>query len=319
MKKYIFLFFGALILLVFQGCKVESENIFNMFDDVEVTFHGDHPFSVSDYKLVEDGDSVYIDYTITSKAGEIFSVVQERVGVGNGNAPERFETFVDEEYRSSYSSTIKYKMQRDGKTSYRIYARNRLGHYIGDGYKKVTVEVAPSFMVFGTRRVFSPDSVTREQPSFFSLTTGEAFNFNDGQVNAGKIDFGIWRKVTTSTQGVEQVAYNYYSTAVEPNPFPIYDISSWEKRSTKFSAPVKSGTNIFLNDITSASVIEQFAISRALDVEATDYTVPADGLAPGNIVYFLTPEGRYGVFHVNQVTQDLDMNPFISITVKVQK
>jgi hypothetical protein len=54
--------FGMAILLLFilAACKKESTNIFNMFD-VQVELHTTHPFSVGEYKEVNDGDSIYID------------------------------------------------------------------------------------------------------------------------------------------------------------------------------------------------------------------------------------------------------------------
>lgn len=312
------LYIGCLLTCL-TGCKVESENIFTMFDGVKVTFHGEHPFSVTDYKLVNDGDSVYIDYTITSADEEMYSIVEERADGRSGNFPERIETFLPDENRREYSNTLKYKMQRDGKTTYRIFAKNRVGHYIGDGYTKVTVEVPASYMVYGNRRIYAPDSVAKVMPSFFSLTKGEGYSYSSGRENADKIDFGIWRKVIVDDQDREFITYNYYALDASPSPFPIYDVSDWNKRATRFSAPIKNGTNEFLFDLTSASTIEERATSRNLNVTSTDYSVPADGLAPGNLIYFVTPEEKYGAFLVNQVTQDLERRPFISVSVKIQK
>lgn len=313
-----FVYIGVLLTCL-TGCKVESENVFTMFDGVKVAFHGDHPFSVTDYKLVNDGDSIYIDYTISSADEDMYSVVEERADGRNSNTPERTETFLSDEHRRSYSNTLKYKVQRDGKTSYRIFAKNRVGHYIGDGYTKVTVEVPASYMVYGNRRIYAPDSTVMIMPSFFSLTTGEAYSYSSGRENAGNIDFGIWRKVVTDNQGREFITYNYYALDASPNPFPIYDVSDWNKRETRFSTPIRNGTNEFLFNLTSASTIEERATSRNLNVTSTDYSTPADGLAPGNLIYFVTPDGKYGAFLVNQVTQDLERKPFISVSVKIQK
>lgn len=303
---------------IVSACKKETDNIFTMFRDVHVTFNGNHPLSVTDYKLVNDGDSVYVDYTITSDNKDMYTVVVEKVGGAQGNGPERTNNVVSEESeRRSYSRVIKLKMQRDGKTSYRIYALDRFGTYIGDGYNKVTIEVNPSYMVYADRRIYSPDSVEKVLPSFFSLRRAEAFSYQNGQANAADIDFGIWRKVTT-VNGNPVYTYNYYSLTASPNPFPIYDISSWQKRDTKFSAPVKGGTNTFLYNLVSASTIEAQAKTRSLNVKSTDYSTPADGLAAGNLVYFLTPEGKYGVLHVNQVTDDLQKRPYLNVSIKIQ-
>ncbi|SFC15427.1 hypothetical protein SAMN05421747_105102 [Parapedobacter composti] len=306
--------------LVMAACKKEAANIFNMFTDVTVTFHGDHPFSVTDYKLVNDGDSVYIDYTIASANEDMYAVVVEKVGGAQGNNPERTETVIsDESERRSYSRILKLKMQRDGQTSYRIFAKNRVGHYMGDGYTKVTIEVRPSYRVIPDRRIFAPDSVSGTTPSFYSLMRGEAFSFAEGREHSADIDFGIRVRPDPRPAHANQLIYNYYSLSTDPNPFEPYDISDWEKRETIFSAPLTGQTNTFLYTLVSSSVIEEHAKSRDLTVTSTDFGTWQAGLAPGNLVYFLTPEGKYGAIHVNQSTKDLEGRPYINISVKMQR
>lgn len=301
------------------GCKPEAENIYNMFDEVHVTFHGDHPLSVTDYKLVNDGDSAYVDYTISSDNEDMYSIVEERVGTANGSEA-RLEMQIGEQFRRSYTGRIKLKMERDGKNSFRVFARDRVGTYMGDGYKKVTIEGAPSFMVYQTRRVFAPDTLDKVRPAFFSLATGESFSYTDGSQHTDKIDLGIWRRVLINEQTkVQTITYNYYSLTAPSIPWTIYDISGWtNKRATQFSNPVKGATNIFIQQLSSGSIIETRAKAAGLAVRATNYSATADGLAAGNVVYFLTPEGKYGAMLVNQVTEDLDKRPYLSVSVKIQ-
>lgn len=313
------IFVLSLVIGLLGSCKPEAENVMNMFDDVKVTFHGDHPLSVTDYKLVNDGDSVYIDYTIASQKEDMFSIMEERVAVDAGTSPRRVEIVLSEQNRKSYTGRIKLKMQRDGKSTFRVYARDRVGDYIGDGYKKVTIEGRPSFMVYATRRIYAPDTTAKVLPAYFSLSTGASFNYMDGSANTDKIDFGIWRHVRIDAEQRVFITYNYYSLTAPSIPWNIYDMSGWSnKRATQFSTPVKSHTDPFIRTLTSGSLIEEAAKSRGLAVRATNYTTPADGLAPGNVVYFMTPEGKYGAFIVNQVTEDLDKRPFLSVTVKIQ-
>ena len=59
--------FAALGAMCLSSCKKEGENIFNRFTDVEVTLHDTGPNSITGYKLVNDGDDITIDYTVTSK------------------------------------------------------------------------------------------------------------------------------------------------------------------------------------------------------------------------------------------------------------
>ncbi|MGJ1205147.1 hypothetical protein [Sphingobacterium lactis] len=305
--------------LTIASCKKTSENVFTMYDDVQVQFHNNSPLSAIDYKLVNDGDSVYIDYTITSSEEEMYSVVVERLGVASTTGFERISTPVDNvDERHSFSRTVKLKMQRDGKNTFRVYAVNAKGIYMGDGNKKVTIEVAPSHTVLSNRRIFAPDTVRKDVPSFFSLMEGETFTYDQGKANAAKIDFGIRRRPDPRTGQANQWIYDYYSISANPNPYEPYDISTWEKRQTKFSKPVINQTNNFLYSWVSGSVIEEQAKSKNLDVVSTSFNTWQEGLAPGNVVFFQTPEGKYGVFLVTAVTADLQGNPFVNVSVKYQ-
>lgn len=291
-----------------------------MFDDVSVTFHGDHPFSVTEYKQVNDGDSVYIDYTITSAKEDMYSIGVERVaGASSSTSPERNITPITEDsQRRSYSGVIKLKMERDGKTSYRIYALNNKNTYIGDGYKKVTIEVNPSYSYVHNRRVYLPDSLG-ERASFFSIKQDKAFNVAEGKANAADIDFGIWRRPDPNPARAGQFIYNLYSVNHSPNPFPVYNTSDWEKRDTKFSTIRNGSANIFLYTLVSNSRIMSNAIAAKTDQTATSGTTSQNGLVAGSLVYFLTPEGKYGGIYVNAINNDFDGKLYMSISIKMQK
>ncbi|MFD2163821.1 hypothetical protein ACFSJU_15545 [Paradesertivirga mongoliensis] len=287
-----------------------------------VLYHGNplvDPKLVSDYTNVNDGETVYIDYSITSSNEDMHSVVVEKVAGSSSGNPERTATVVsDESERRSYSRTLKLTMQRDGKSTYRVYALNEKGHYIGDGYKEVTIEVNPSYKVIASRRVYAPDTLTKVNPSFYSISKGTSFSYTEGQANSADIDFGIWRTPDPRPAHAGRYIYNYYSLSATTNPFPTYDISAWTKRATVFSAPVTGGTNTFLYTLVSGSVIEEQAKARTLNVTSTNFTTWQAGLAAGNVVYFKTPEGKYGAFLVNGVASDYENKAYVSIDVKIQ-
>ena len=69
--KMIFPFFIAGVLF---SCKKEGENVFNMFEGVTVTFNANSPYSITGYKEVNNGDSVYIDFTIRSADKDMYEV-----------------------------------------------------------------------------------------------------------------------------------------------------------------------------------------------------------------------------------------------------
>ncbi|MFC5282773.1 hypothetical protein [Pedobacter alpinus] len=306
-------------LFTLASCKKESQNIFNMFTDVTVTYNGTHPFSVTDYKLVNDGDSVYIDYTVNSAEEDMYFITVEKVGGASGNSPERTVTpITNEAERRSYSRVLKFRMQRDGKTTYRVFASNSKNVFIGDGYKSVTIEGRPSYTFLANRFVYAPDTLEKIRPSFYSIAQGTTFSYTNGFSNSAAIDFGIWRRQDVPPRQ-NMFVYNLYALDRTPNPLTVYDVSTWTKRATRFSTIRSGGTNIFLYTLTSSSIIESNARSANPNLTGTASTTSPAALSAGNIVYFVTPEGKYGCILVNAVAKDYEGRDYLSISVKVQR
>lgn len=317
----LFLLLGSVFL--FASCKKEAENIFTMFNDVTVTFNNSDPRCVTDYKLVNEKDEVWIDFTINSAKEDMFSYVIE-TSAGTQQPTRIAYAITDETKRRSFSFIYKipnttYPALRDGKQSFRVYALNQKGVYIGDGYKNVTVEVNPSYMVFANRDIYLPDSTAKILPSYISLSDATTYSYTNGATNSSKIDFGIYRTLYKDAQGVTQYAINLYNTSAPATTFPIYDVSTWQKRLTKFSVPVTSQATIFTNSAISGSTLEALAKARTITLNATTSATVAAGLNTGNAVFFLTPEGKYGMMLINQVTADIDKRPYINVSIKVQR
>lgn len=307
-------------LVTLSSCEKESESIFDMFTDVSVTFHGDNPLSVVDYKEVNDGDSVYIDYTITSAKEDMYFIGVETVaGASSSASPQRTITSItDDSKRRSYSGVIKLKMQRDGKSTYRIYAMNRQNTYIGDGYKKVTIEVKPSYYFVHNRRVYLPDSAGT-RGSFFSILRDTVFSYTDGKANSADIDFGVWGRPDPAPANAGKFIYNMYSLSHSPNPYPYYNVSDWQKRVTKFSTNRTGQANTFLYTLVSASTVVSNAKAANPSLTAIAGTDYRNGLVAGSLMYFLTPEGKYGALYVNSVESDYEGRMYISFSIKMEK
>lgn len=309
-------FFALICAVLLSACAKESENIFTMFKDVNITFNNSDPRCVTDYKLVNDKDEVWIDFTLTSDKEDMYSYVVE-TSAGTQQPSRITYAISDETQRRKFSTVLKMTMNRDGKSTYRIYALNAKGIYMGDGYKKVTVDVNPSYTVFVNRDIYLPDSVGKVLPSFMSFVDGSTYSYNTGLANSAKIDFGIYRTMYKDAQGNTLYAVNLYNTST--TVFPIHDFSNWQKRATKFSAPVTSQGTVFTNNAISGSTIETLAKARTITLNNTTATTAAAGLAPGSAVFFQTPEGKYGMMLINNVTSDLDRKPYINVSVKLQR
>jgi hypothetical protein len=314
-KRYLPLFFT---LLAFSACKVESENIFTMFGDIEVTFQNSSEFAVTQDAVVNDGDSVHIYFTVTSAKADMYSVV-----VDSTNGTGLWSTVIlrtSENERRSFSGVRKFKMQRDGKVTFRFYARDFKDEYLGDGYTSITVDARPSFNHFVNRRLYAPNEDTPDLPSFLSLTTGQTYSYSEGSAASAQIDFGIDTVFTADDNNPTELVYNLYSTSVDEYPVPFFDVSGWTQRETLFSEPQYNYSNTnYTRVLVSASKIQEEAEKLTIDRKQTDGILHNRGLAPNTLLYFRTPEGKYGTLYVTQSTQGTDGRPYINVHVKIQK
>lgn len=304
-------------VLAFSACKVESENIFTMFDDIEVTFQNNSEFAVVEDAVVHDGDSVHIYFTVTSANEDMYSVV-----VDSTNGTGTWSTVIlrtTENERRSFSGVRKFKMQRDGKMTFRFYARDFKEEYLGDGYTSITVNARSSYRHLVNRRLYAPVPDDLDRPSFLSLSSGEIYSYNNGNPFSSTIDFGIDTVLTADANNPTELVYNLYSLSVDDYPVPYHDLSGWDKRETLFSAPQYNYSNTdYTRVLVSASRIEEEAKKVAVDRKQTDAILHTQGLAPGTLLYFLTPEGKYGALYVAQSTQDTNGKPYINVHVKIQ-
>ena len=309
--KYILLL--AISALCLVSCKKETVNIFNQFSDVDVTYHSNSEFDVTDYKEVNAGDSVHLDYTITSaKKGMFVICVYEA-----GSAIPFLKIPLNNSQRRSYSNVVKLKMNtKVGRTSYRVWALDSSGVYMGDGYKTITIDVKSDYNYWSGRELKMPDTVGKANKCYYSLTTGELFNYGEASVNSAKIDMGLFRVpvFNTTTGALSGYKYDVYALNSNPLPFTPYDISAFTKRATLFSAPQTGQSSAFLNLRTS----EQ--IGTAGKNRKATATRTSTGLAAGSLFYALTPEGKYAAIYVNSIeTSNLGSGVFLNIDVKIQR
>jgi len=316
-------FIGTALVLLFimAACKKESQNIFNMFD-VKLELLTPHPFSSGEYKEINDGDTVFLDYTITSPTKDMYQVAIAKASGGLGfhnillaESERRSYTGRDTLVATATANTdrskpLTYRIENAGMNSYRIWAYDKEGVFIGDGYKRVSIYVKPNFTHIANRNIFYPDSLNKSTNNYFSLTKGETFNYAGAQANSADIDFGIYRKPTATPN---TYTTHIYSLSESPLPYTVDDISSFTKRQTLFSAPVASHAATFNNTLTIGNQIEAQAKTRTINLKSISATIPA-----GSVVYFRTPEGKYGAILFNAITTNYSGAPFVNVSVKYQ-
>ncbi|MBC6109227.1 hypothetical protein ACFOG5_02960 [Pedobacter fastidiosus] len=303
---------GLLCMMVclFIACKKETTNIFNMFSDLTVTYSAKSPYAVTDYKDVNVGDSVYLEYTIESSKTDMYVAC---IFETSSAIPTKIA--LDDTQRKKYTGVVKLKMDtRVGKISYRIWALDKGGIYLGDGYKTITLNVLPDYKYWAQREIFIPDSIGKASNSYISLTDGQLFSYANGKSNTDKIDLGIYRVPATGATSANGYFYNVYALDANPLPFTAYDISTWtNKRATLMAAPKTGQASAFLNLRTGAQILTAGKSAKPTVKAITT------GLIAGSLFYFLTPEGKYGAFYVNSISSNnSSRGVFMNVDVKIQ-
>lgn len=334
MKKYISLIFIICIAAGLSSCKKEGPSIFNMFTDVKVEFSNKDPHNIVDYKQVNVNDEVWIDYTVTSAKDDMYFIDLLEVG-GDTQTPVKYP--LDESMRRVATGHIVLKPNRTGKISYRLFAADKNGYYLGDGYKVLTLDVANDF-TFVTERYAelpnpyikidsltgnftyvyptSPPNYAAAVQSFFSLSEGKSYAYTEGAANSAKIDFGIYSKPTVTRNAATGVItytphYYIYSTGVSPSPVPFtgFDFTGWTAKGALFSA---TQANSVFTGIRTGQQIADAAAKVAVNLTNTE-------MVPGSAYYFKTATGKYGMIWAHDYGSDrLHERPYVNFWIKIQ-
>ncbi|WP_421938483.1 hypothetical protein [Pedobacter sp.] len=302
------------LTLSLTACKKTAPNIYNMFNDVSVTFKADYPLSIVDYKNINDGDSVYLSFNITSAKEDMAAVCVRREGQ---EAPVLQINLPDNADKRSYTGIYKFVASRVGESKYRVYALNKQATYIGDGYKSVSFNVIPNFTLIANRRIYLPDSVSQDIASYYSIKLGESFSYANGKNVSADLDFGIYRTPATlnDANAIGGYWYHIYSLSASPLFFNKFDISSWTKRATLFSGQANDAST-FNNNLVSGSTIQSVVGAKTINLKETPRT-SAGSIKVGSVVYFKTPEGKLGAVHFKQISSD-NGRLYFAINVKAQ-
>lgn len=305
-KKYLFLF---LLLGTLLSCKREGDNIFNLFEDVSVTLHEDDERNIGTYKDVAVGDSIFVDFTISSAAKDMHQVWI----FYNGAGAAALRIPLSETEKRSFRYVYKIKADKVGLSSFRIMAVDKEGVFMGDGYKSVTYNVQSDYAHLNNRVLYMPDSVAQRSACFINLMEGKTYTYAEAKANPEKIDFGLYRTYTVGSNGTITYSYNLYSLSLNTIPFKAFDFTdlAGKGRATYFSGIQNNQATAFLNTLTSGSTIQSNAISR----KTTNLSL--NDLKVGSMFYFKTPDEKYGVVIVNALS-GFDNNRYLNISIKRQ-
>ena len=269
---------------------------------VTVDYKGGNAKNLTGNVSLNAKDSIILDFTISSSTEEMAVVEIQKNGA-------KIDTFkVSGANKMTFSGVKRYQSDSiAGDYTYRVFARNKKGIYIGDGGKSIKVSIKPDFIYWSYKTLAVPDSVAKSNKSFFVSTSGDVLSYVQGAGNSALIDFGYFFD-TTAVGAPKHTIY-----ALGANKFAPHDLSTWTKNATVFK---KVNTPAF-STLTSGSAI---AAAGVLNLK-TGATTTANALASGNLVYFRTAAGKYGCIQINFINDfgAMQSQSYINIDVKVQK
>jgi hypothetical protein len=302
-----------LLLVAMASCKKESRNIFNMFTGLKVTLDSTTlPNSVGFYTSIKDSGKVVFNFTVESADVDIYQVSIYQVGSA---LPFLNIPVTDPAQRRKFSYTYDMGVWTGsvGLNTYRIFAYDSAGIYIGDGYKPILIDVESNYTFYPNRKLYFPDSATGNTNCYLSLKKGATFNYQTAAANSADIDLGLYnRPVLTNGTWVDNLFI--YSPSLSPLTFNIFDISNWTKRTTRFANVNTGQAANFARNYNSGNRIATYARGRNPNLLQT-----TTGLVSGSVggaISFLTPEGNYGIILLNSITQDSDGRKYIDVSIK---
>lgn len=341
MKTKYVIFTILTVMIVGYGCKKGDlgepkhipltvphvPNVLNMFH-VKVTLHQSEPYAMTNEDVINinPSDSVLLDFTIESPEADMYQVALYKTG---GGLPQQRIPVTDTMDRRIYSGQFMFygrDLGAGSTTTYRIWANDRSGVYLGDGGRKFTINVSSDMQYYTNKRVFLPDSLEGVEPCYLSLSDGKLYSYTTGADHSESIDLGVFSRKDTIIKSPGDTTFNtatyLYSLSADPLPFQSYDVGSWTKRKTLFSKTVNKGSvNDMAKKFNTADKIESEA--RKQDINLTMYPGSAEEaldkpIASGQYIYFLTPEGKYGVILIQSISDDYRQETYLQLFWRIQ-
>ena len=140
---------------------------------VTVDFKGGSTKNLTGNVALNAKDSIILDFTVASSSEDMAVIEIQKNGA-------KIDTFnVSGADKRNFSGVKRYQSDSiAGDYTYRVFARNKKGVYIGDGGKSIKVTINPDFHFWSFKTMAVPDSVAKTNKSFFVSTTGDGWQRN---------------------------------------------------------------------------------------------------------------------------------------------
>lgn len=326
MKKDIILIYALAMLIggMLTSCGKFVDRVNS--NTITVTFAASGPKFVTTDLTLNPKDSIQFNYAVSCPTRMKYVFLQKN---GTNVAADTLKL-------SSFNFTAIKKLIADsaaGPFIYAVVARDSLGYYLGTS-QSFTLTTTPDFTYYVNRTLFVPDTTAKTNACYFASTNGKTYSYTSaGATNSALIDFGYYYNPDSAqTAGVKKTPFGHFIYALNvspvPNPISFYDISTWTKNATIFkiaSTPVytsvlsgggiKAGclTNLKTGATSSVPVVT----TTITGGKQTDVSTP---LASGNLIWFKTAAGKYGVIQIDYINQNSAAHgTFMTVDIKIQK
>jgi hypothetical protein len=318
-------------LTILGSCKKEVPTVWDGFT-TKIEFQFDNgKLPVDGQVTISGSDSLIINYTLENPDQDIYGVAINKAGDDGATntilaTPARKVTGTYKFYARNLGA---------GQTTYRIWAIDRKSIYMGDGGKKITINVADNFVYYTNRYMYLMDN-DKKMECFAGLSLdaeGKIWNFADAKANAARVDFyfGFVRIDTVVKVPVDPAvpagaqkdsAVTYFPWALlspDFNPVIAYnDMSTWSVRKRTLFANGKVGPEpnasaaLFKTRYSTTDTLVAIGAKKTYDqnwIRLTSWDEWAKGLVElskqsNKFIHLKTAEGKYGVIFVNIVKFD---------------
>ncbi|RKD19618.1 hypothetical protein BCY91_13605 [Pelobium manganitolerans] len=285
-------------------------------------------------KSLPEGQTVYVDYTVTSQEHDIKYIWLESFLGLTDPSRVNIATLDDNADMRTYRGVVRLTPNRDGGIKYRLYVTDKANDYIGDGYTTINATVQTGYELSANKFVYaSKAESTIDSPEvatnacFYSIKNKKAYTYAEATKISSDIDFGLYL-VATGNKAIPYTLNLYSITGAPAQAKALYDFSSWTKRAITYGPSTPSvaqlngaaalpSAEVFSNIMVSGTAINQ-AVGYGRYANLLTRTV-VNSIAIGSIMYFKTPEGKYGAIFFNNFGKDRNGKYFANIDVKIEK
>ncbi|TKC10116.1 hypothetical protein FA048_07875 [Pedobacter polaris] len=301
-KNIIFSALLSLLVIVFSCKKIDIPNT----NKVAVSFASPGANYVTNDITVAPNAVIKFNFTITSESE------METVLIFKNATEISRETVIGN--KLSFTSDKSFTADAaPGVYTYRFLARDKGGIYMGERKLVVTVTNANDMNFYTIKQLFVPDTVAKTNPTYYSLSTNEAFSYSNVGTKSNLIDFGYFWDPELTGNPLAPKGHTIYALNITPIPAPlaIYDISGFTKNATL----LKTITSPTFANLTSSTLLQSTGVTQL--ASGTSRSIFQ---AVGKTILFKTAAGKYGALQITYGNQEKpNKDTYIVFDIKIQK